>query len=137
MHWNDAPNAGFTTGKPWLKVNSNYTAINVKQQDSAPNSVLAYYRNLLRWRKQTPALHTGTYRDLLPDHPLLWAFERTLTDTRLWVIANFSAEVTALPGELTDALQGSERILSNYQRGSGDDALQPYEARVYNHAERS
>ena len=137
MHWNDAPNAGFTTGKPWLKVNPNYAAINVKHQDSAPNSVLAYYRHLLRWRKQTPALHTGTYRDLLPDHPLIWAFERTLPGTAYRVVANFSAEVTALPGELTDALQGSERILSNYQCERGDDALQPYEARVYNHAERS
>ncbi len=51
MQWNTQENAGFTTGTPWLKVNDNYTEINVETQDTDPDSVLNYYRKLIALRK--------------------------------------------------------------------------------------
>jgi oligo-1,6-glucosidase len=82
MQWSGAPNAGFTNGpRTWLKVNPNYWDINVAKQEMEPRSILNYYRNLLRFRKQRAVLHEGTYRDWLPEHPTIWAFERRLGRT--------------------------------------------------------
>ena len=50
MQWNTQKNAGFTTGTPWLKVNDNYTEINMETQDADPDSVLNYYRKLIALR---------------------------------------------------------------------------------------
>jgi oligo-1,6-glucosidase len=133
MQWSDAPNGGFspfttqageTARKPWLKVNPNYTRINVTSQHKDPQSILNFYRKLLHWRKQTPAIHHGTYRDLLPQHPSLWVYERMLGQNRLIVLANFSAH-TAEVGALTSGTV----LLSNYAE-TREGLLQPYEARI-------
>lgn len=123
MQWYNGRNAGFTSGKPWLKVNPNYDRINVADQQVRDDSVLSFYKKLLRWRKKTPAIWAGTYRDLLPDHPAIWAYERQLDDVRLLVLANFSDQPVPLPEGLTGAV-----LLANY---GGDPAtLRPFEARI-------
>ena len=129
MQWSTAPNAGFTTGQPWLKVNPNYRYVNVSEQDTNSNSVLNFYRKLLRWRKQTPTLHGGSYRDLLPDHPTIWAFERRLRNEYYWILANFSAETVDLPNVLTDGIRSGELILFNYRDQT--NAMRPFEVRLY------
>ncbi|GAA4452998.1 alpha-glucosidase [Nibrella saemangeumensis] len=132
MQWFDSQNAGFTAAKviPWLKVNPNYSTINVAAQQVAPDSVLNYHKNLIRWRKKTPAMVYGTYRDLLPDHPALYAFERHLNEARFLIIANFSAENTelAIPETLV-----WEIAMSNYPAPEIDNKtiLRPFEARIY------
>ncbi|TAE22696.1 MAG: alpha-glucosidase [Cytophagales bacterium] len=127
MQWSDAPHAGFTTGSTtWLKVNPNYPTVNAAGQDSPPRSVLNYYRQLLRWRKQTPTLHTGTYRDLLPEHPTLWAFERAHESGTFVTVANFSEERVVLPAEVE-----GKAVLGNYAEPDGD--LRAWEVRVYVH----
>ena len=45
MQWDNSKNAGFTSGTPWLKVNPQYTKINVESQINDKNSVLSYYKN--------------------------------------------------------------------------------------------
>ena len=129
MQWSDAPNAGFTSGQPWLKVNPVFQFVNVRNQVNDPKSVLAFYKTLLRWRKQKPALHEGTYRDLLPDHLSIWAFERELGNERIVIIANFSAERIVLPDELITVAKSGQPVLSNYTDRA--DALRPFEVRVY------
>ena len=52
VQWDDGANAGFTTGKPWLKVNPNYKQINVQAQVNDEDSVLAFYKKLTRLRKK-------------------------------------------------------------------------------------
>lgn len=123
MQWFDAPNAGFTSGQPWLKINPNYRQINVADQQVRADSVLQYYKRMLRLRKQTPALHDGTYRDLLPDHPTVWAYERRLGDTVLVILANFSGEDVYVP-----EVEAGDVVLSNYADQAL--ALRPFEARV-------
>lgn len=129
MQWDDAPNAGFTTGQPWLKINPAYPSVNVSSQIADSDSVLAFYKNLLHWRKQTPALHEGRYRDILPAHPTIWAFERRLGNERIQIIAHCSAETTVLPDALTSVVESGEQVLSNYKDKA--DALRPFEVRVY------
>ena len=124
MQWSGAPNAGFTNGpRTWLKVNPNYRDINVAKQEVEPQSILNYFRNLLRFRKQRAVLHEGTYRDWLPEHPTIWAFERRLEEDELLIVANVSGQETNVPDGLTGQV-----LLSNYADVAG--TLRPYEARI-------
>ncbi|MBO0932790.1 alpha-glucosidase [Fibrella aquatilis] len=127
MQWTgdspDRPGAGFTTGTPWLTINPNTTAINVAAQQADNQSVLAYYKRLIHLRKQTSALHHGTYRDLLPDHPTVWAFERVLDKVRFITVVNFSSENVLVPVGVTGNL-----VLGNY--GDEHSELRAWEARV-------
>jgi oligo-1,6-glucosidase len=135
MQWDDGPQAGFTTGEPWIKVNPNHTAINVVQALADPNSVLHYYRQLIRLRRENPVMVYGTYDLILADHPQIYAFTRTLDDHRLLVILNFSgdAPVFDLPAGLS--FSGKRLLVGNYPVDEAEAidrvALRPYEARVY------
>ncbi len=61
MQWDATANAGFSTTKPWLKVNPNYITINVQQQEAQPDSVLNFYRQMIRLRKaEYPRWYTVT-----------------------------------------------------------------------------
>ncbi|GAK50251.1 oligo-1,4-1,6-alpha-glucosidase [Candidatus Moduliflexus flocculans] len=135
MQWDDSPNAGFTTGTPWMKVNPNYPAINVKQALADPNSVFYYYQKLLRLRKEYPIFVYGSYDLILDDDEAIYAFTRTLDNDRLLVILNFTAQtpVFTLPSNIVFA--DKELLLNNYAVESSEDirqfTLRPYEARVY------
>ena len=135
MQWDDGPQASFTTGEPWIKVNPNHTAINVVQALADPNSVLHYYRQLIRLRRENPVMVYGTYDLILADHPQIYAFTRTLDDDRLLVILNFSgdAPVFDLPAGLSSS--GKRLLVGNYAVDEAEAidrvALRPYEARVY------
>ena len=89
MQWTSGPNAGFTTGRPWLAANPNAAAINVEAQSRDPNSVLAHYRRLIALRRAHRGLVHGAYRDLDPNHERLIAY---LRDERYLVLLNFSRE---------------------------------------------
>jgi oligo-1,6-glucosidase len=74
--WDASFNAGFTTGKPWLKVNPNYPQINVERALADPNSIFYYYKKLIGLRKSVPAVVYGTYDLILPDHPQIYEIGR-------------------------------------------------------------
>lgn len=92
MQWDNTPNAGFTTGKPWLAVNPNYTTINVKNQEANPNSVLHHFRALTRLRRENPVLVYGKYEIIQREHPAIYAYTRTLNGTKVLVLLNFTAQ---------------------------------------------
>jgi oligo-1,6-glucosidase len=135
MQWDDSPNAGFTSGTPWIKANPNYPQINVARDRAAADSIFAYYQQLIRLRKLHPVIVYGSYDLFLADHPQIYAFTRTLSDERLLIILNFSAEapIFSLPAGIDAA--GAALLVSNYPVGEveyiGEIALRPYEARVY------
>jgi oligo-1,6-glucosidase len=70
MQWDASPNAGFTTGTPWLAVNPNHTEINAEAALADPDSVFHHYRRLIALRKELPVVVHGVYAPLLPDHPV-------------------------------------------------------------------
>lgn len=96
MQWDDTPNAGFTTGTPWIAVNPNYTEINAKAQTSDPDSVFHYYKKLIALRKQYPVIVYGKYELLLEDSDDLFVYTRTLENTKILVVCNFSEKETSL-----------------------------------------
>jgi oligo-1,6-glucosidase len=134
MQWTDGPNAGFTTGTPWMKVNPNYRDINVEQALRDENSILHYYRKLIRLRKEHPIVVYGKYELLLEDHEEIYAFTRTLDDEQWLVVLNFSANTPTfeLPAECRRTF--GDVVISNYAEApEGDErrfVLRPYEARV-------
>jgi len=135
MQWDASANAGFSSGHPWIGVNPNYRTINVAAAQADPQSVLAYYKRLIRLRRTNPVMVYGTYDLLLESHQQIYAFTRTLDDDRLLVILNFSGvePVFALPTTIPYA--GHELMLANYPLVPADDirqlSLRPWEARVY------
>jgi alpha-glucosidase len=92
MQWSAAAGAGFTTAADsWLPIGADYETRNVARQRQDPNSLLSFYRRLLWYRKQAPALTRGTYRPLEAP-PDTFVFFREHGDQRLLVALNFSAE---------------------------------------------
>ncbi len=129
VQWDNSPNAGFTTGTPWIKVNPNYTEINAEAALADPNSVFYYYQKLIRLRHTTPIIVYGTFRPLLPDSEVLYAYEREMDGQVLTVAANWTDREQECT--LFDDLEGEE-LISNYD-SHRTGILQPYEARVILH----
>ncbi len=88
MQWDAGPNAGFTTGYPWLPVNPNYTWLNAAAQIDATESVFAHYQALIRLRHELPILVDGDFTPLMAEDPQIWAYTRATPNGRLLVIAN-------------------------------------------------
>ncbi|BCJ55282.1 glucohydrolase [Actinoplanes sp. NBRC 14428] len=90
MQWDASPQAGFTTGTPWLAVNPNHTEINAAAAVKDPDSVYHFYRRLIELRHEDPVVVYGDFTMLLPEDERLYAYTRRHGDTELLVIGNFS-----------------------------------------------
>lgn len=126
MQWDDSPNGGFTSGKPWLKVNPNYPSVNVACQESKPDSVLNYYKKLISLRKSENYRELFTYGDFVPAYEredLIFAYRRVLEEKEVLVIANFDAKTRTLE----NIPQGKQVLLSNGEvcQEAGKLHLQP------------
>lgn len=112
VQWSNKGNAGFTTGKPWLKVNSNYTKINVESQEAQPDSVLNYYRKLTALRKSPEYKEVFTYGTFAPAYEeteSVMAYYRIGDGKRILVAANFGD----IPAEVKLEYPVKEVLLSN------------------------
>ena len=113
MQWDDSPNAGFTTGTPWIRVNPNYLRINAAGELADENSVFHYYRKLIALRKSPEwglVLVEGDYMPFLEEDPDVFAYIRAHQGKRLLVLGNFHPIVrTVLVPEVVRNV-----LLSNY-----------------------
>jgi oligo-1,6-glucosidase len=136
MQWDDARNAGFSQGDPWIPVNPNYREINVKNNICDPDSVYHYYQAMIHLRKKYPALIYGTYSPFLEDHKQIFCYQRALENQSLLILLNFSentAEIR-LPEEI--AAEGGKLLISNCRFPkneflAGTMVFQPYDGNVY------
>ncbi|WP_281888577.1 alpha-glucosidase [Paenibacillus sp. YYML68] len=114
VQWSGEPNAGFTSGTPWIKVNPNYMDINVERDLASPDSIYRYYEQLIALRKQHPVMVYGDYRDWSEGDAHVYAYTRSLEDECWLVVLNHADEesVFTLPDELGWA--GGELLLANY-----------------------
>ncbi|PWU69805.1 glycoside hydrolase family 13 protein [Gracilibacillus dipsosauri] len=136
MQWHAGAMAGFTTSnKTWMKLNPNYVDINVSDQMNDPDSILNFYKALIKLRKENEVFVYGSYKLLLADHPSLFVYTRTFGENKALVINNFSEKHTEckLPAEVS--IISSQPVLHNYEveeeKLVEKMTLKPYETRVY------
>lgn len=142
VQWTDGPNAGFTKKgvKPWMRVNNNYTTINVASQIDDPNSILSFYRKAIELRKKHPELFVhGKYSNALDysdskSDEKVFAFakhlrndESTVGQKRAIVLLNFNDQEQNVQ---IAGLENGKIALSSYDGVKPDAPLQPYEGRV-------
>ncbi|MGY1732794.1 alpha-glucosidase [Geodermatophilus sp. SYSU D01045] len=128
VQWDASPNAGFTTGTPWLAVNPDHVEWNAAAQREDPASVFAHHRRLIALRHEDPVVALGSFTMLLPEHDEVYAFTRSLDGDTLLVVCNLGAKEQDLAGLLPEAV-GAEVVLGNLPE---DDpaVLRPWEARI-------
>ena len=131
MQWDATENAGFTTGKPWLGINPNYTKINAENQKNDPHSIFSCYKALIALRKSSPALSRGDLEIPETGSDTLFALKRSYNGETLLSFHNFSAEPSKIPAALVP--QNGEVLLSSYDREGGyiGPNLRPYESVIF------
>ncbi|CAF1105382.1 unnamed protein product [Didymodactylos carnosus] len=136
MQWDDSPNAGFSTAQQtWLGVNPNYVHINVQQQSKDENSILNFYKRLIKLRKNNDVFIYGTYDLILSNHKQVYGYTRTLNDKRAYILIN----LTDRPAQFTlyQSLSSKQLVLTNLidpiQEHEDEKTFKfhPYEIRVY------
>ena len=111
MQWDDSANAGFTTGTPWIKVNSNYKTVNAKQQTNDPDSVFSYYKELIRLRHENEIIVYGDYELLEPQNEELFIYTRSWNNEQLMVLCNFTEKDIVIPAAVTAQIPADAQIL--------------------------
>ena len=134
MQWDSTNYAGFSENTPWIDVNENYKSINVESQLANENSVLNFYKKLIKIRKENPSLIYGRYDMILEEDEKIYAYTRTLDNDKYVVIVNLSDEEALYKYDDLDLIY-ENLMLANYKvREQGilkELVLKPYEARLY------
>lgn len=128
MQWSGKKYAGFSEQTPWISIPSNYKEINVEAEEQDPDSVLNYYRKLVRLRKEYLVIQEGSIDFLCQDQEGIFAYERVLGKQRLVVYHNLTEEEIPLPMPV-EVSEGT-LLLENYpQKYAGERvvSLRPYE----------
>ena len=135
MQWNSDKNAGFSDSNPWIKVNDNYSDINVNESLNDENSIYHFYQKLLKLRNSSEVAIDGEFKLVSSDDSDVFAYTRTLNNKTMLIVGSFSENKVKfdIPDDLVN--EGGIKVLSNY-----DDApkelpktlyLRPYEGIVF------
>ena len=125
MQWSAEKNAGFTTGKPWLKINGDYREVNVAKEQQDPNGVLNFWKQMIALRRTDEVLIDGDFVPVMVSNNI-FAFERVLNGRRLLSMCNMTGKAAKLPVQLQD---WGKKIIGNYPTGTAE-YLQPFEFRL-------
>ncbi len=128
MQWNAESNAGFTAGKPWEPLDTNYMEVNVDAQTNDSNSLLTHYRELIDVRNANSALHAGTYYEVKSDNPAVYAALTMDENETVLTLINLSDQsitdytLTLEDAILTDGTYGTETLFGGEQAGAPEVA---------------
>jgi len=114
MPWDGTPNAGFTSGSPWLPIAANYQSVNVAAERGDPTSMLTLYRRLIALRRTTLALSVGSYVGL-PAHGDVLAYMRTHAGQRCLVVLNLESQPQVLESRRVE-IQGHIELSTHLDR---------------------
>ncbi|WAA09983.1 glycoside hydrolase family 13 protein [Fervidibacillus albus] len=136
MQWNGQQMAGFTTAeKTWFGVNPNYKTINVEKQMADPESILNFYKRMIRLRKEHDVFIYGTYDLLFEDDPQLFVYTRTLGGELALIICNFHVQPVPFVTPSEFRSHNFNLLMANYsdvdQTLPHTFDLRPYETRIY------
>ena len=126
MQWDATENAGFTTGKPWLRINPNYKDINAEDATKRSDSVFAYYKELIRLRKNSDLIVYGDYELLCPESEELFVYTRKLDGEKMIVMCNFTDHDVEY--KVPQEFEGAKKLIGNYDGDFDGRTLRPYEA---------
>jgi alpha-glucosidase len=122
MHWNDEPNAGFTTGTPWLPVSDEYVTFNVETERTNPTSILSLYHRLLGYRRLSRALTLGNFQPYPTQPDDAFVYVRAYEGERRLIALNFSHEARTLDvGDLTSDHSGRVVLSTHVDRQENAD----------------
>ena len=128
LQWDASKFAGFSTTKPWIDVNENYNKINVELQQDNSDSILNYYREIIRIRKNNLTLIYGDFLDLEPSNEQLYIYKRWDQQKTYFIVLNFSDDKVQWD---INNFESMRLVISNHKKSVYDKLLDPWEARVY------
>ncbi|KAM9918125.1 hypothetical protein OXX59_008873 [Metschnikowia pulcherrima] len=127
VQWDDSENGGFSTGKPWMRVNDNYKEVNAASQVNDPESLYSFYKKALHVRKEyKDALIYGKLEILDADNEQVFSFYKKYEGETAYVVLNFTKETL----DFKPVAGNLELVLSN-EKDPKDGVLSAYESRVY------
>lgn len=138
MSWTSDPRtAGFTSVTPYRTVSSNVASQNVASQSTDPNSLLAFYKDMLRLRNSQPAIARGSYSAPFVSGQVM-GFQRVLGGDTVLVLVNYGTQAaTAQVANLGSATRATALYPKGAQDGQADAAgnlqlsLAPQSVRVF------
>ncbi|MFT4834399.1 MAG: oligo-1,6-glucosidase [Marinoscillum sp.] len=137
MHWEDTANAGFTSGKPWIKLNPNYSSINVANQVDDEDSILSFYKEMISLRKKYSTLTYGDYLQISDTSEEIFAYWREDKDGKFLIVLNFSDEDSVF--EFHNEEGDYNLIISNVDiepEFAGSVLIRPWQAILYQYSAR-
>ncbi len=127
MQWNNEKNAGFSNNEPWIGINKNYEQINVEDQKANQNSILNFYKKLIKFRNESKALKSGDFKEIYNKNGVI-IFDRVCDNESLRIAVNLTQECKKVP------IRG-KTLFSSYEKPAVDTELLPYEAVVLKHTD--
>ncbi|MCQ2480683.1 MAG: alpha-glucosidase [Clostridia bacterium] len=135
VQWSAEKNAGFTSAdEPWFVINKNYKEVNVEAAEKDPNSILNYYRKLLKFRKENEVVIYGDFKQYYANSNKLFVYERNYEGQKLFVVVSFSENPVNFKAPEGIDLTKAELAIGNYDvvnPNKNEFRTKPYEARVY------
>ena len=125
FQWSDSKNAGFTAGKPWLKVCDDYRRYNAEDEASRADSVLNFFKKAIKLRKETKALIYGDFTPAKANKSPVYCYFREYEGEKYYVELNLGKTPQPKPTNIYNY----DLILSTNDNNS--DILKPFEGNIY------
>lgn len=125
MQWSKQPQAGFTTGHPWLAVNPNYQEINVEAALADPSSIFYTYQQLVALRKEQDWLISADF-ELVDTTDQVFAYQRVDGNQRYLIVVNLSSQVQSF--ELEQDYQEVLISNTNVEQVKQTKVMEPWDA---------
>ncbi|MEA3327115.1 MAG: alpha-glucosidase [Chloroflexota bacterium] len=126
MQWSSEINSGFSKVDPWLPVHPDYPTRNVAQQSSNPDSLLNFYKKVIKIRKSESALQRGNFNPLDEDPKHILAYQRQHKDDIITILLNFSSQYRNIT--LPEGHWNS--LINENETASGSMQLSPYQVEI-------
>ena len=131
MQWSADANAGFSSTKPWLKINGNFGEVNVASEKEKDNGVLVFWKKMIHMRRENKTLCEGSFKAIF-EGKQIYVFERELDGVKLISISNMSGKTAKLPKTLQNF---GKLIVTSYGESNGV-VMRPFEFRLYSAGEK-